>query len=252
MASSSWDSSATGSSAVDGSSSPSSLKPKHRLKPKPSGILKNSKDGSSPRSDSQSQQQRRRAGFNMQEDSSSYGTKGAAFAGVDAAATASNGAFQGSYQSTGNERRKRKTRGIQWDENTLAEHDKERGTRMRIREPKTPFEGRRNSVDSMDSTDGNSCSDEWDHAIGVSGSEHDVAMGDWDALSNGATNSEENHNAESPPKTEFEAARAAHYKEEAVKAQQVKDLLKRRGKPLEDELDSDDEDQIKDGDAAMV
>ncbi len=30
-------------------------------------------------------------------------------------------------------------RGIQWDEPTIAEHDKERGTRKKILEPKTPF-----------------------------------------------------------------------------------------------------------------
>lgn len=29
--------------------------------------------------------------------------------------------------------------GIQWDEPTIAEHDKERGTRMKIEEPDTPF-----------------------------------------------------------------------------------------------------------------
>ncbi len=35
-----------------------------------------------------------------------------------------------------NEMEKRK---IVWDEETIAEHDKERGTRMKIEEPKTPF-----------------------------------------------------------------------------------------------------------------
>ena len=30
-------------------------------------------------------------------------------------------------------------RRIQWDEETIKEHDKERGTRMKIDEPKTPF-----------------------------------------------------------------------------------------------------------------
>ena len=29
--------------------------------------------------------------------------------------------------------------GIAWDEPTIAEHDKERGTRMKIDEPDTPF-----------------------------------------------------------------------------------------------------------------
>jgi len=31
------------------------------------------------------------------------------------------------------------TRRVQWDEGTIAEHDKERGTRMKIDEPKTPY-----------------------------------------------------------------------------------------------------------------
>ena len=29
--------------------------------------------------------------------------------------------------------------GVKWDEWTIAEHDKERGTRQKIDEPKTPF-----------------------------------------------------------------------------------------------------------------
>lgn len=32
-----------------------------------------------------------------------------------------------------------KRKGVQWDEPTIAEHDKERGTRKKIAEPKTPF-----------------------------------------------------------------------------------------------------------------
>jgi protein phosphatase inhibitor 2 len=31
-------------------------------------------------------------------------------------------------------------RGIQWDEKAIAEHDLLRGTRMKIDEPKTPYE----------------------------------------------------------------------------------------------------------------
>eukprot|EP00948_MAST-09A_sp_MAST-9A-sp1_P002138 g2138.t1 len=34
---------------------------------------------------------------------------------------------------------KEKGRGVTWDEETIAEHNKERGTRMKIEEPKTPF-----------------------------------------------------------------------------------------------------------------
>ena len=30
-------------------------------------------------------------------------------------------------------------RSIRWDDPTIAEHDKERGTRMKVEEPKTPF-----------------------------------------------------------------------------------------------------------------
>lgn len=33
----------------------------------------------------------------------------------------------------------KKVTGIHWDEPTLAEHDKDRGTRMKIDEPKTPY-----------------------------------------------------------------------------------------------------------------
>lgn len=32
-----------------------------------------------------------------------------------------------------------KTKGIKWDEVTIAEHDRERGTRKKILEPKTPY-----------------------------------------------------------------------------------------------------------------
>ena len=38
------------------------------------------------------------------------------------------------------DQQKRKMSGIVWDEWTIAEHDKERGTRQIIDEPKTPFE----------------------------------------------------------------------------------------------------------------
>jgi protein phosphatase inhibitor 2 len=31
-------------------------------------------------------------------------------------------------------------RGIAWDEETIAEHDKQRGNKMKIDEPKTPYE----------------------------------------------------------------------------------------------------------------
>ena len=33
----------------------------------------------------------------------------------------------------------RRKKHVTWDEKTIAEHDKERGTRMIINEPKTPF-----------------------------------------------------------------------------------------------------------------
>jgi hypothetical protein len=49
--------------------------------------------------------------------------------------TAGSGAGAGS--GTGASKRAR--RGIQWDEPTIAEHDKERGTRKKILEPKTPY-----------------------------------------------------------------------------------------------------------------
>jgi len=35
--------------------------------------------------------------------------------------------------------KKARVGGIQWDEPTIAEHDKDRGTRMKIEEPDTPF-----------------------------------------------------------------------------------------------------------------
>lgn len=35
---------------------------------------------------------------------------------------------------------KKKRGSVVWDEPTLAEHDKDRGTRMKIDEPDTPFE----------------------------------------------------------------------------------------------------------------
>jgi len=35
--------------------------------------------------------------------------------------------------------KRHKKRHIKWDEETIQEHDKERGTRMKIEEPKTPY-----------------------------------------------------------------------------------------------------------------
>ena len=43
---------------------------------------------------------------------------------------------------------------IQWDEATLAEHDKERGTRQKIDEPPTPFNFRQDRSDSCESEGG--------------------------------------------------------------------------------------------------
>ena len=40
---------------------------------------------------------------------------------------------------TGAEREKKTKAGISWDEETIAEHDKLRGTRMKIEEPDTPY-----------------------------------------------------------------------------------------------------------------
>ena len=40
---------------------------------------------------------------------------------------------------TKSKKKKARVGGIQWDEPTIAEHDKERGTRMKIEEPDTPF-----------------------------------------------------------------------------------------------------------------
>lgn len=37
------------------------------------------------------------------------------------------------------QRRESHSKGVRWDEEVIKEHDKERGTRQRIDEPKTPF-----------------------------------------------------------------------------------------------------------------
>jgi len=49
---------------------------------------------------------------------------------------------------------------IQWDEATLAEHDKERGTRQKIDEPPTPYQYGSDRSDSGES-DGEECESAW-------------------------------------------------------------------------------------------
>ena len=51
----------------------------------------------------------------------------------------------------GQPRKKAKT--IKWDEETIREHDKERGTRMKIDEPKTPFEYAHSSSEEPEQVD---------------------------------------------------------------------------------------------------
>lgn len=128
------------------------------------------------------------------------------------------------------------------------------------------------AVESLGSSgsDGNSVGDAWDQAVGRT--DGDVTMGrcsiegcivlshdlicfslgscadeEWDAVAGGQGSA----TSEQAPKISFQAARAAHYREEAVKAQQVKTLLQQKGKPLEEELDNEDADYIENGDAPM-
>ncbi len=49
-------------------------------------------------------------------------------------------------------RRASRSAGLQWDEKTIADHDLDRGTRMKIDEPKTPY-NRSRSLDSGDAAD---------------------------------------------------------------------------------------------------
>lgn len=126
---------ATMSSSTEAMESSSAPKPKHRAKAKPSGILKNSHESSSPAQNTPM--------FTFG-DGNNQSTTQAGPCSTGSAAVA-NSKSSASPQSCGSDSRKRKSRGIKWDENTLAEHDKERGTRMRIQEPKTPYEARRNS-----------------------------------------------------------------------------------------------------------
>lgn len=51
------------------------------------------------------------------------------------------------------ESRKSKSRTLQWDEETIAEHDKLRGTRQKIEEPPTPYAYNDNDAYNSDSSD---------------------------------------------------------------------------------------------------
>lgn len=67
----------------------------------------------------------------------------------DAAEVARSSGDAAGRPLTQDDRKQSRRRGIQWDEPTIAEHDKERGTRKRISEPKTPY--RRDELSSAGS-----------------------------------------------------------------------------------------------------
>jgi protein phosphatase inhibitor 2 len=141
---------------------------------------------------------------------------------------------------------KKSDRHLKWDEAKIREHDKERGTRMKIEEPNTPFN---HAYDSGNETDGSASSARNNSKTQIS----------WDALTNkleahaavtdaypsspssyGGDMSEHEHEERDKErkKMEFEEHRKRHYNE--------MELVRRFRAQHPDEEDDDEDDDADD------
>ncbi|CAD7928435.1 unnamed protein product [Amoebophrya sp. A120] len=113
---------------------------------------------------------------------------------------------------------------VKWDEHTIAEHDKDRGTRMKIDEPKTPYhappQGRSSSSSSMTTS----------HAP----LQTDQLAAKLNALSLEQTEEEKK-------KQDFLDARKKHYNE----GMKIKEMMARG--MMQDEEESDDDEDMSEG-----
>jgi len=115
------------------------------------------------------------------------------------------------------------TKRIKWDEEVIAEHDKERGTRQKIDEPPTPFayESDRESVDSDFG--------QYNHP------EPDITENIFHM----------SHEAAKKENDEFKSKRASHYNEfKLLQALRAKMEVEDEDEEDEDEEDEDEEEDV--------
>jgi hypothetical protein len=170
--------------------------------------------------------------------------------------------------------KKRNHRSVRFDEAIIAEHDKERGTRMKIDEPKTPYV-REDPFSFPESADGEDVPVasgahfivgarkprfvQPDHPSNDSESEAEVEDGAQDVVALPAQPSGQEHasrrpiqldlqslnqSLETPTRTDFDAARSKHYNEfQKLQQWRAKSTKDKQGTESDDGLEDDEDDE---------